>query len=67
MDGKDMQRVVGAAQRVRPPRDALEAMRRNTGPLPESNGQTCAELARDPERRLEPLRRGTEPAGGRAR
>jgi hypothetical protein len=68
MDGEDMHRMVGEARRLRPPRAALEALRRNTGPLPLATAQTCVELARDPERRLEPLRRPpAEPRPARMR
>ncbi len=51
-----MQRVVGAAQRGRPRREALDSLARQSAPIAEETGKTCQELAKAPWR-AEPLRR----------
>lgn len=55
MDGRDLQRRAGRANRAA--RAGIEALRRRQAPLRAGSGEECARLARDPERRFEPLRR----------
>jgi hypothetical protein len=57
MDGHDMERCVGKAGRRRAPRAGIEALRRNHQPPQGTTAQDCLKAGRDPERRLEPLRR----------
>jgi hypothetical protein len=57
MDGHDMERRVGKARRRRARRAGIDALRRNHQPPPATTAQDCLKAGRDPERRLEPLRR----------
>ncbi|WP_170984885.1 hypothetical protein [Roseomonas sp. AR75] len=58
MDGSDLQRRMGDPSR-RPPREAMEALRRNQQASQGGTAEDCLKVARDPEKRLEPLRRET--------
>lgn len=56
MDGSDLHRRVGDPAR-RPPREALETLRRNQQPPKGGTAEDCVKAARDPDRRFETLRR----------
>jgi hypothetical protein len=58
MDGRDLERRVGAASRNRRSRAEIETMRRNQQPLHGGTAEDCLKAGRDPERKLEALRRG---------
>ncbi len=57
MDGSDMQRRIGPAQRQARRRAEWEALRRDQRPPKAGSAEECLKAARDPERRLEPMRR----------
>lgn len=61
MDGWDMERCVGKASRRRAPRAGIEALRRNQQPMQGATAEDCLKAGRDPERKLDELRRD---AGG---
>ncbi|PWS34065.1 hypothetical protein DFH01_27445 [Falsiroseomonas bella] len=61
MDGRDMERCVGKASRRRAPRAGIEALRRNQQPIRGATAEDCLRAGRDPDRKLEKLRRD---AGG---
>ncbi|WP_270936208.1 hypothetical protein [Falsiroseomonas oryzae] len=57
MDGTDLQRRIGGKTRRPHPELALESLRRQQRPPAGGTAEDCLKVARDPERRLEPLRR----------
>jgi hypothetical protein len=58
MDGRDMQRRVGASRRHAQERDRTEALRRNQAKAQPGTAEECLKAGRDPARKLEVLRRG---------
>ena len=58
MDGTDLQRRIGGARKLHGPAEGLAALWRSQRPPEGGSAADCLKVARDPGRRLEPLRRG---------
>jgi hypothetical protein len=58
MDGRDMQRRVGGGRQRVQGRESMEALRRNQGAPQGGTAEECLKAGRDPEKKLETLRRG---------
>jgi hypothetical protein len=58
MDGTDLQRRIGEAQKARSPRKTAEAQRRNQGNPSGATARDVLKAGRDPTRKFEALRRG---------
>ena len=58
MDGRDLHRCIEGARRGMMPRRGLASLWRDQRPPAAGTAEECLKLARDPDRRFEPLRRG---------